>query len=240
MKPLESRTRLSLVSLMAGMSLLVLATWFQGAASGETLYSIQIAATKEKATAEKTVEEMTRMGHNAFYRLEDVKGRGRWYRVYVERFSSRAEAEKEARTLKSLGLILDFAVRPLGEGSKAPPTRKASPPVPSGTGPPEAVPQKGEEGLRPSATSRARTPAGLHYLHTGSFKEKENAEKTVRELVQHGQKAFFVEEEISGEKWFRVYIGEFRTEKEARRAGTRLREKGLITYFKPIGFDKGQ
>jgi cell division septation protein DedD len=237
MKPFESRTGLFLVFHMAGMISMLVCAWFPGSAAGETIYSIQIAATQEKASAEETVEEMTRMGYNAFSRLEDVKGRGRWYRVYVEKFSSRAEAEKEARTLKSLGLILDYAVRALSDGSEAPPAGKAGPPPPPDK--PESVPQKGKSDSRPAAISGARTPSRLYYLHTGSFKEKENAEKTVRELVKHDQKAFFVEEELSGEKWFRVYIGEFKSEKEARRSGAQLKEKGLITYFKPIGFDKG-
>jgi len=237
MKPFESRARLFPVFLMAGMSFLFLSARFPRADAGETVYSIQIAATQEEATADKTVEEMTRMGYNAFSRLEDVKGRGRWHRVYVEKFSSRAEAEKEARTLKSLGLILDYAVRALVESPEAPPAGKAGPSPPPCK--PETVPQKGKVDSRPAAISGARTPPRLYYLHTGSFKEKENAEKTVRELVKQGQKAFFVEEELSGEKWFRVYIGEFKSEKEARGAGAQLKEKGLITYFKPIGFSRG-
>jgi hypothetical protein len=45
-------------------------------------------------------------------------------------------------------------------------------------------------------------------------------------------------ENIDGVKWFRIYIGKFAGEKEARRTGSELKAKGLSSYFKPIPFDK--
>jgi cell division protein FtsN len=227
---------------------------FQGLADAEILYSIQIAATQDHGTAEKKVAELTKMGHNAFYRQEAIQGKGQWYRVYVERFGSKAEAEKEARTLKSLGLISDYAVRPLGEAQGVPePTKTVVRPDAESdrkTAPPPAARENAKPSPTPSSgISRKESPPhdrqgkkagpGIHYLHTGSYKEKENAEKSVQELVKHGQKAFFVEEGPTGEKWFRVYVGEFESEKEARRVGAELKETRLITYFKPVSFTGG-
>ncbi|MEW6669446.1 MAG: SPOR domain-containing protein [Thermodesulfobacteriota bacterium] len=226
---------------------------FQGLADAEILYSIQVAATQDRGTAEKKVAELAKMGHNAFYRQEAIQGKGQWYRVYVERFGSKAEAEKEARTLKSLGLISDYAVRPLGEAQGAPEPaksavrpegeserKKALPPAAREGPKPGTAPSNGigRKESPPTEKQGKKAPQGLHYLHTGSFKEKENAEKNVQELVKHGLKAFFVEEGSAGGKWFRVYVGEFESEKEARRVGTELKQKGLITYFKPVHFNR--
>lgn len=189
----------------------------------EKFYSIQIAATRDLDTAVKTVDEMGKLGHNAFYREETIVGKGRWYRVYVERYTSKGEAEKEAKALKSLGLISDYSIKALQGQENAPeaalPAALAKPTTP-------AAPKKEIPGL-------------IHYLHIGSFKEKSNAEGVVQNLVTHGYKAFSVEEDVSGEKWIRVYIGEFSDEKEARKTGAQLKEKGLITYFKTITFNKG-
>jgi cell division protein FtsN len=71
-----------------------------------------------------------------------------------------------------------------------------------------------------------------------SFKEKEHAVKEVLKLEKAGQKAFFVDEELAGGQWFRVYIGKYDTEKEARAAGEALKKKGLVSYFKPLEIDR--
>lgn len=205
------------------LSMLHLSSTWRSARGAEKFYSIQIAATKDLDTAMKTVDEMAKLGHNAFYREEEIKGKGRWYRVYVERYTSKGEAEKEAKALKGLGLISDYSIKALEGSEKTPQPAAPVSPVTSAT---PAAPKKESSGL-------------IHYLHIGSFKEKGNAEGIVQNLVTHGYKAFFVEEDTSGEKWFRVYIGEFSDEKEARKAGVQLKEKGLITYFKTLTFDKG-
>jgi cell division septation protein DedD len=219
-----------------------------------TQYSIQVAATQDRAAAEKKVTELAKLGHNAFFRQETIQGKGQWYRVYVERFSSKAEAEKEARTLKSLGLISDYAVRPLGETQEASEPAKAAARPEGGKEPKPRTPGAGREAVKagqgpkdgavpresPSAERQDKKPGpGVHYLHVGSYKEKENAEKSVQELVKHGQKAFLVEEGPAGGKWFRVYVGEFETEQEAGRAGAALKERRLITYFKTVSFKEG-
>jgi cell division septation protein DedD len=80
--------------------------------------------------------------------------------------------------------------------------------------------------------------AVIYYLHVGSYKQKEYAAKKVGMLENHGCRAVLVEEEIAGETWFRVYIGEFKDEKEARRFGSKLQDKVIISYFKPIPINK--
>jgi len=149
---------------------------------------------------------LKKLGHNAFYRHEEVKGKGRYYRVYVERFKSREEAEKEAKVLKQLELISDYLIRVIGETT----------PI----------------GSRERGGNKKN-----FYLHVWSFKERSNAEREVHRLKGLGSKSFMMAEEISGEKWFRVYIGAFHDEKKARRTGSELMAKGVILYFKPIRID---
>lgn len=78
-------------------------------------YSIQLGSFRELNNASSMVNDLKRLGHNAFYRYETVKGKGKLYRVYIERYRSRKEAVKEAKTLKKLELISDYAIKAIDE-----------------------------------------------------------------------------------------------------------------------------
>lgn len=170
-------------------------------------YSIQVGAYQDIKGARSTVSELKRLGHQAFFRKESIGGKGRWYRVYIEKFETKAEAEREGKVLKALGLISDYGIRLM-----EPPDPEPSPP-------------KDDKMI-------------VFFLHICSFREESNAERLADRLVAQGQKAFHLAETISGERWFRVYVGEFGSEEEARNAGQGLQEKGVIEYFKAIEIDK--
>jgi cell division septation protein DedD len=91
-----------------------------------------------------------------------------------------------------------------------------------------------------STSSASHTGAGqkIFFLHVFSFQEIENAKKTVGRLRDEGLKAFYVREQIKGKTWYRVYVGEYSSESSARRAGSDLKKKGLITYFKPVEINR--
>ena len=72
-----------------------------------------------------------------------------------------------------------------------------------------------------------------YYLHVSSYIIRIQAEEEVHRLEQHGFKAFFAEEEVFGKRWFRVYIGTFRDEQHARKIGTELNIRGIISFFRP-------
>ena len=188
----------------ATLPLLLLAVTGAVALAGN-VYSIQVAASTQKGSAQETSDQMNRMGHDSFVRLETVPGKGQWYRVYIERFGSKAQAAKEAAVLKSLGLLKECYVRELKEEAQ---------------------------------TEKKGVSNRIHFLHVGSYKEKGNAQKSVTRLEKNGQRAFFAEEGAGADKWFRTYIGEFEDSEEARKAGSLLKEKGLISYFKVISFNK--
>ena len=170
-------------------------------------YSIQVGAFKELDNAMRRVKQLKELDYNAFYRDKDIKGNGKWYRVYIDRYGSKKEAEKEAKNLINSGLISGYSVKLIDEKSTA--------------GPGTIEPDK-----------------KVYYLHVNSFKEKTNAERSVQRLEKRGFKTFFVAEKISVKNWFRVYVGEFDDEKEAEQAGLKLKEEGLISYFKTIVIDK--
>ena len=147
-------------------------------------YFLQVHSYKEKKNAEKMVDNLKKLGRNASYQYETVKGKGKWYRVYIEGFLSIQEAKKEAIRLKELGLISSYTIKRTGKSTHA-----------------------GSPGSK-------RGPK-TYFLHVNSFKEKINAEKNVEILKKYGHKTFLVAEDVSGETWFRVYIGDFDDEKAA-------------------------
>ncbi|RPI72139.1 MAG: SPOR domain-containing protein, partial [Desulfobacteraceae bacterium] len=169
-------------------------------------YSIQVSAYQSEGSASAEEQRLKNLGHKAFFRKEDDKKKTVWYRVYIEVFPSRREAEKEARSLQELGLIAQYIVKPIEVAAQDPPASK----------------NKGD----------------VYFLHLSSYKSKENAEGDSKTLEERGYKAFVVSEEIKGEEWFRVYVGEFKDEAEARKIGNELKAKGLTDYFKPILINK--
>ena len=171
----------------------------------EHLYSIQLGAFRDHGYAMDLVNSLRRLGHDAFEQKERYGDNGTIHRVYIEKFKSRRVADREAKSLKDLGLISEYSIKGLG---------------------------------KPGGVKNQRESGVVYYLHVSSYKQKDNAEKKVRMLESHGCRAVVVEEEISEETWFRIYIGEFKDEEEARRFGTKLRDKVVISYFKPIPINR--
>jgi cell division septation protein DedD len=187
-------------------SILVLSRGSIGdAQENENLYSIQLGAFREHGYAVDLVNSLKRLGHDAFERKERHGDNKVIHRVYIEKFKSRRAADLEAKSLKDLGLISEYAIKGLG---------------------------------KPGQVKNRRESSMVYYLHVGSYKQKDNAKKKVRMLERHDCRAVVVEEEISGETWFRIYIGEFKDEEEARSFGSKLRDKVVISYFKPIPINK--
>jgi len=57
-------------------------------------------------------------------------------------------------------------------------------------------------------------------------------------LKVYSDRSIYVVQEVSGESWFRVYIGEFDDENQARKLGDKLQSKGMIAYYKPTPHDQ--
>jgi len=81
----------------------------------KTLYSIRLGSYKDKAEAVKMLNELKKLGHNAFIKTVNLKDSGTWHRVYIERYNTRAEAVKEAKVFKKLELISEYGIDPIYE-----------------------------------------------------------------------------------------------------------------------------
>ena len=67
-------------------------------------YTIQVAAFKAAADADKLVYELKRKGFSAYRALGKVSGKGLWYRVRLGKYTDKAEASKTMAKLKREGL----------------------------------------------------------------------------------------------------------------------------------------
>jgi SPOR domain len=86
----------------------------------KTSYSIKVGAFKELRYAINEVNKFKQAGLNVFYRREDIEKGGSWYRVYVEKYPERGEAEREAKRLKQRRLIDDYTIIILSEAEERP------------------------------------------------------------------------------------------------------------------------
>ncbi|KPK24302.1 MAG: hypothetical protein AMK69_16350 [Nitrospira bacterium SG8_3] len=93
--------------------------------AGRRVYTIQIGAFKEFRYAMNEIDKLKETGRLPFYRHEHIKGMGKLYKVYLEKYKERGEAEREAKQLKRLGLIKDYAIKTLIEAEEYP-LKKAS------------------------------------------------------------------------------------------------------------------
>jgi cell division septation protein DedD len=228
--------------------ILILSHMDGGAVWAESSYGIQVASYQDLDAAVDRVNYLKRLGHNAFYRYEEVDNKGKWYRVYIEQFPSKEQAEQEASALKELELITDYEIKELNESKPAKTKVKPQTTQKKEEMPPPKSADKSQEAEKTSpkqTTKPAPKPKKdrnisnvIFLLHVSSFKEKDNAAKKVRMLESAGQKAFFVEEELSGGTWYRVYIGKYKTEKAARAAGESLKKTGHISYYKPLKINR--
>jgi len=108
-----------------GPLILVLSLWlvfviWTPAYAGKLVFSIQVGAFRELRYALNEQSRLKGSGRNVFYRQEEAENRGQWYKVYVNEYKERREAEREARRLKKLGLVKDYTIRILGERAEAP------------------------------------------------------------------------------------------------------------------------
>ncbi len=166
-------------------------------------YYLKVGSLKEKSNAEEIVKRLKDAGYNAFYNYETVKGLGDWYRVYVDEYKSKADAEKDAGKLMESGIISGYEIRRTTEEIRA-------------------------------AEIMQKDKKKMYSLHVASYRESSHADDDIARLSGLGLKAYSVKTDLSGEQWFRVYVGEFSEEAEATKTGAELAEKGAIGYFKPM------
>lgn len=61
--------------------------------------AVQVASTKDAASAEELVKKLTKLGYAGFSTMAEIPNRGTWYRVKVGPYRTKAEAEQMRRVL---------------------------------------------------------------------------------------------------------------------------------------------
>ncbi len=98
----------------------VLSVWTP-AHAGKIVYSIQIGAFKELRYASDEVDKLKEAGRHVFYRHENAGSKGKLYRVYVEKYKGKNEAERDAKKLKQQGFIENYIVKTIKVGEEVNP-----------------------------------------------------------------------------------------------------------------------
>ncbi|MDY7030606.1 MAG: SPOR domain-containing protein [Thermodesulfobacteriota bacterium] len=90
----------------------------------------------------------------------------------------------------------------------------------------------------PPAQMNMHTRNGKEYaLYVGFSKKEANANYLVRRLEELEFDSFLVEEEVSGNMLYRVYVALFSDKQEALSSGSELKRRGAISYFRPVLID---
>jgi outer membrane protein TolC len=77
----------------------------------EKWYSIQVASSVRLGKTEDEVALYRQKGCDAFYRYEDTGSKGMWYRIYIGRYHTKAEAGKAAADLIEQKIVDAFVLR---------------------------------------------------------------------------------------------------------------------------------
>ena len=72
--------------------------------SSGSVYTVQAAAVKKMADADRLVTELKEKGYAAYRTMGKVPDKGIWFRVRVGKYQSRSEAQKTLQKLRKLGL----------------------------------------------------------------------------------------------------------------------------------------
>lgn len=178
--------------------------------SNNVFYSLQLGAFQDEDNAREMAEGLKRLGHNAFYRYEK-KGQEEIYRVFIERYSTRQEAEKEAEVMKNLDLIAAYTIKKL------------------------------EDDIPTRVQQKENHPKGfyLHIASNKMRKTADETvgdlKKTGRNVF------YKYEDVPGKGKWYRVYIDGYDSRQEALKDAQSLKKAGLINGYElmsPNGADK--
>jgi cell division septation protein DedD len=210
------------------------------------VYSIHLFTLKNSEEANAKVKEFKDRGYNAFFREEKSGDREKVFNVYVERFNTKPEAEKEARVLKDLDLITDYDVRDISEkgrpeatGNKKDKETEKFNNIISNNEP--AKVEKSSDKANTKSNKVEGSKAGkvpvqkdkvFYYLKVSSLKEKANAEEEVSALQKAGYQAFYKLETLEGRgDWYRVYMDGYQSREEAKKDGIKLLASGVISGY---------
>lgn len=206
---------------------------------GKSFYSISLGFYETQGDAEKQVEQLKGAGHNAFYREEIDEEHGeKIYRIYIERYSSKNQAESEARVLRELDLISDYTIREISEETETSAKAEENQPDKREDSKPEEKKEEKEQVVTES--NKTETPQKKpkpreikgNFMRVGSFKEKDNVDSLLNTLVNSGYNAFYRYEQVGSKgKYYRLYIDGYKTKNDAVNDARKLKKSGIISDY---------
>jgi len=219
------------------------------------IYSIHLLTLKTADEAKIKVKEFKDRGYISFFREEKSGDKEKIYNVYIERFNTRPEAEKEAKILKDLDLIADYDVRDITEkdrpeiaaNKKDMEIENIGNIISNNKAPKFGKTGDNKTGAKPNiikgvnaGTVLEQKEKGSYFLKVSSLKEKANADDVVRALQNSGYYAFYKFENVKGKgEWYRVYLDGFQTKSEAEKEANKLILSGIISGYEIIWKMKG-
>ena len=81
-----------------------------GQSPKKSFYSLHVGSFKDSAPAKTWAEQLTAMGHVAWWEKVTLPKKGDWYRVYMGKQTEKAEAVRLGEKLKDDGIINYFAI----------------------------------------------------------------------------------------------------------------------------------
>ena len=179
------------------LMLAVVLGWTNLSPASDRYYSLHVGSYKTAGEAEREAARLASGGLTPMIRLESVKGKGRWRRVYVGAFDTPDQAVEAGRQWKSRQLIPYYRVTAM-TGPKPSPVRAPKPKPTSKASEPDfsAVHSGPDQAFKKIVYGR----------YVASFKYRHLAEAEAEGLTRFGWPASVSEERVRGVMWYRVYL----------------------------------
>lgn len=84
-------------------------------AHSATIFTLQVGSYPTDVEAQALIQKLEGKGLEPFLRSVDLSGKGQWYRIYVGRYSSKEEAEKDGLRMRAKQVVSTFIVAKLAE-----------------------------------------------------------------------------------------------------------------------------
>ena len=226
-------------------------------------FSLQLASYKQRAMAERAVQDLLPQGYNAFVQAARIPDKGVWHRVRVGKFATKKEALNRKKALMSKGFGDEIIIiKNTGEAGLTDREIKSREVDRAGVKKnPEGIPlshDPAQVGLgtfpRKSAShiissnspvSRKRDkstpPKGpLFGLILASCKYKESAFRIVRDLVDLNFTAFVDSIMVGNGLWYRAGVGPFASRNKALEQRAMMRSNGFKRGSIPLVSTSGE
>lgn len=86
-------------------------------APGKERYQIQVISLKDRAKADQFSKQLTPLGYKPKVVVIDLPGKGKWYRIIIEGFESREQAQKAVESMEKKVKGLNCVISKMGEKS---------------------------------------------------------------------------------------------------------------------------